>query len=101
MSLFITPLFEKSQSAHSTDVADQIAPAGHNAFNWRQRSEPLDLRTTEQIKADAHKADMLARYYARKAKDKATRVNPQSDSGWSSGFALQAKEIRIELARAA
>lgn len=99
MSLPNEPLFVKTQDAYSTVVADSIAPAGHTAFNWR-RAAAIENRTPEQIKGDAHRADSLRRYYARVAKEKAERVNPESVSGFSSGMALHRKEIRTELERA-
>lgn len=87
-------------SAYSTEVADSIAPAGFNAFSWK-REEPSEARTPEQINADAHRNDMRNRMNARRTQEKATRVNPESHSGLSSGMALHRKEIRQELARAA
>jgi hypothetical protein len=67
--------FETDLDAYKTDVADRIAPAGYTAFNWqRPGADPL---TPEQIKAKEHCADMMRRYYARKAKEKAQRVNKE------------------------
>lgn len=56
-------------SPYSTAVADSMAP---NPFEWR-RVEKVVVRTPEQIKDDAHRADMLARYHARTAHEKAER----------------------------
>lgn len=54
---------------YSTAVADALAT---NPFEWR-RVEAAEVRTVEQIKSDANRADMLARYHARTAKEKAER----------------------------
>lgn len=54
---------------YSTAVADALSP---NPFEWR-RVAAADVRTAEQIKDDANRADMLARYHARTAHEKAER----------------------------
>lgn len=82
-------------SAYSTDYA-AMGIHGVNAFDLALRT-----KTPEQIKHDAHRADMLARYYSRKAKEKATRVNPETHWAEPSGEALHRKEIRKELLRTA
>lgn len=56
-------------SPYSTAVADSLAP---NPFEWRRVEKPTVL-TPEQIKDEAHRADMLARYHARTAHEKAER----------------------------
>lgn len=56
-------------NAYSTAVADDLAP---NPFEWR-RVEKSTAITPEQIKDDAHRADMLARYHARTARERAER----------------------------
>lgn len=83
---------------YSSTVADSIAPAGRTAFDW-QRPVFVDKRTPEQIKASAHKSDMLRRHYSRKAKEQAERVNPETHFAVASGESLHRKEIRHELAK--
>lgn len=75
------------------------AAMGKTAFDWK-RPVFVDKRTPEQIKASAHKSDMLRRYYARKAKEQAERINPETNWATPGDEAMHRKEIRVELARA-